>query len=86
MTGDSDADRLRRRAVFLAYFLAPVIGYEAAQLYEHWAVRQPMLAEWPLLRVPLGLASLALGGLLGYLALRLLGEGVVKIWAGRPRP
>ena len=81
MSADGAEARLRRRAVFLAYFLAPVLGYEAAQLYEHWAVREPFLAGAPLIRIPLGLASLALGGWLGYLALRLAGSVIVRLWA-----
>jgi hypothetical protein len=77
--------RYRRRAIFLAYFLAPVVGYETAQLYEHWAVRNPFLSGQPLLRIPLGLASLALGGWLGYSALRLAGSAIIRIWAGSRR-
>jgi hypothetical protein len=66
--------------------LAPVVGYGAAELYERWAVREPFLAGAPLIRIPLGLASLALGGWLGFLILDFLGRRLSRAWARRRAP
>jgi hypothetical protein len=61
--------------------LAPVIGYGTAELYERWAVREPFLAAAPLIRIPLGLVSLALGGWLGFQVLNFFGRRLSRAWA-----
>ncbi len=82
MTDRLDARaRFERRAVFVAYMLAPLVGYGAAQFYERWSAMQPWLAGLPVLRIPLGIATLALGGWLGYLALSTAGRGLSRILA-----
>ncbi len=78
--------RFRRRGRFVAIMLAPVIGYGAAELYEHWAVRQAFLSVTPLVRIPLGLASLALGGWVGFRVLDLIGSRLSRLWGRRRAP
>ena len=84
MTDDTALARFERRADFVACMVAPVIGYSAAQTFERWAVRNPFFAHAPLYRIPLGLANLALGGWLGFLALRFVGRGLSR-WLARCR-
>ena len=83
--GDPTQARFERRATFVAIMAAPVIGYGTAQAFERWAVHQPFLAGAPLIHIPLGLASLALGGWLGFRVLDLIGRRIGRLLSAARR-
>jgi hypothetical protein len=78
---DERAERYRRIATLISFLCAPTIGYACSRAVDGWSRHQAWAEQMPWARYGLGMAALALGGFVGYIALRGLFRVLAPLFA-----